>query len=225
MNSSKLSSTLLNPPEQFGMVEPGIFRSEMLQPVHFPFIKQFGFQTVVMLSPELPNCVTTNLIEEGGIQLVRSTVSTEDNSVCLLSCIFFFVGKKIGSPRYGYLETNTTFNLASSIRGVDQRRLRVDLNVKTHPVLIMCTSGIHETGTLVGCLRKLECWNFSSIVTEYRSFAGSKARYVNEQFIELFDLDLVTLPKDLPAWFLHQREMLALEENSNISDLGQVNER
>jgi hypothetical protein len=27
-------------------------------------------------------------------------------------------------------------------------------------------SGIHETGTLVGCLRKLEGWNFSSIVTE-----------------------------------------------------------
>lgn len=72
MNSYKLSSSsLLNPPEQFGMVESGIFRSEMLQPVHFSFIRQFGFQTVVMLSPELPNRVTTNLIEEGGIQLVR----------------------------------------------------------------------------------------------------------------------------------------------------------
>ncbi|EIE77595.1 hypothetical protein RO3G_02299 [Rhizopus delemar RA 99-880] len=76
----------------------------------------------------------------------------------------------------------------------------------------MCTSGIHETGTLVGCLRKLEGWNFSSIVTEYRAYAGSKARYVNEQFIELFDLDLVTLPLHLPPWFIHQQKMLTEEE-------------
>jgi protein tyrosine/serine phosphatase len=32
-------------------------------------------------------------------------------------------------------------------------------------------SGIHETGTLVGCLRKLEGWNFSSIVTEVGTHA------------------------------------------------------
>ncbi|ORZ04255.1 protein-tyrosine phosphatase [Absidia repens] len=183
MNSSKLSSSLLNPPEQFGMVEPGIFRSEMLQPVHFPFIKQFGFQTVVMLSPELPNRVTTNLIEEGGIQLVH-----------------------LGMATWKPTQPSTWRPVSEELI---KEGLELILNVKTHPVLIMCTSGIHETGTLVGCLRKLECWNFSSIVTEYRSFAGSKARYVNEQFIELFDLDLVTLPKDLPTWFLHQREMLA----------------
>lgn len=88
-------------------------------------------------------------------------------------------------------------------------------------------SGIHESGTLVGCLRKLEGWNFSSIITEvngivlfhimvvnwiiqqYRAYAGTKARYVNEQFIELFDLDLVTLPPNLPDWLIDQQNMLA----------------
>ena len=37
-------------------------------------------------------------------------------------------------------------------------------------------------------------------VWQYRAYAGSKARYLNEQYIELFDLDLVTLPKQLPLW-------------------------
>lgn len=46
------------------------------------------------------------------------------------------------------------------------------------------------------------------IVKQYRSYAGTKARYVNEQFIELFDLDLVTLPLQLPAWFVDQQKML-----------------
>lgn len=44
--------------------------------------------------------------------------------------------------------------------------------------------------------------------TKYRAYAGTKARYVNEQFIELFDLDLVTLPPNLPDWLIDQQNML-----------------
>jgi hypothetical protein len=45
---------------------------------------------------------------------------------------------------------------------------------------------------------------------QYRRYAGSKARYANEQFMELFDEDLVTLPKDLPTWFIDQRRMMVM---------------
>ena len=37
-------------------------------------------------------------------------------------------------------------------------------------------------------------------------------RFGDEQFIELFDVDLVTLPKNLPQWFIEQREMMLQEE-------------
>lgn len=33
-------------------------------------------------------------------------------------------------------------------------------------------------------------------------------RFGDEQFIELFDVDLVTLPKNLPSWFIEQRQMM-----------------
>lgn len=45
---------------------------------------------------------------------------------------------------------------------------------------------------MVGCFRKLQKWNLTSILEEYRRFAGSKGRILNEQFIELFDIDLVS---------------------------------
>ncbi len=45
-------------------------------------------------------------------------------------------------------------------------------------------------------------------VGQYRRYAKSKARYANEQFMELFDEDLVTLPEHLPAWFIDQRRMM-----------------
>ncbi|KAF7731202.1 hypothetical protein EC973_000617 [Apophysomyces ossiformis] len=177
---------LLTPPEHFGIVEPGIYRSDMLQPLHFTFIKQFGFKTVVMLSPEKPNRVTSNFFEEGGIDLVH-----------------------LGMATWKPTQPSTWRPVSEELV---KEGLELILNVETHPVLIVCTSGIHETGTLVGCLRKLEGWNFSSIITEYRAYAGSKARYVNEQFIELFDLDLVTLPLNIPLWLADQHKMLAEEE-------------
>jgi hypothetical protein len=43
---------------------------------------------------------------------------------------------------------------------------------------------------------------------QYRAYAGSKARYLNEQFIELFDLDLVTLPQQLPDWLTRGHAVL-----------------
>lgn len=36
----------------------------------------------------------------------------------------------------------------------------------------------------------------------------SNTRYVNEVFIELFDVDLVTLPPNLPSWFVDQQQMM-----------------
>lgn len=52
----------------------------------------------------------------------------------------------------------------------------------------------------MGCLRKLQRWNLTSIFEEYRRYAGPKVRVLNEQFIELFDTDLVRVPMDHPKW-------------------------
>lgn len=41
-----------------------------------------------------------------------------------------------------------------------------------------------------------------SVIDEHRRYAGAKSRFVNEQFIEFFDVDLVTLPPRLPSWFV-----------------------
>ncbi|KAI9281145.1 tyrosine phosphatase family-domain-containing protein, partial [Sporodiniella umbellata] len=187
------SANILCPPEQFGIVEPGIYRSDMIQQIHFTFLKQFGFKTLIMLSPELPNRVTNNFIEEGQINLVH-----------------------VGMATWKPTQPSTWRPVSEELI---KEGLELILDVETHPILIMCTSGIHETGTLVGCLRKLEYWNFSSILTEYRAYAGSKARYVNEQFIELFDLDLVTLPRCLPSWFIEQQKMLAEEKQETQRDI------
>jgi protein tyrosine/serine phosphatase len=80
--------------------------------------------------------------------------------------------------------------------------LEILLDTTQHPVIVMCATGIHETGILIGCLRKLIGWNFNAIIFEYRSFAGNKSRMANEQFIELFDIDLVSISLlKVPKWY------------------------
>ena len=41
--------------------------------------------------------------------------------------------------------------------------------------------GRHRSGTVVGCYRKLQRWALSSILEEYRRYAGMKVRVLNEQ--------------------------------------------
>ncbi|CAI2172997.1 15533_t:CDS:2 [Funneliformis geosporum] len=74
--------------------------------------------------------------------------------------------------------------------------LEIILNPRSYPMIVMCNLGRHRTG----CLRKLQRWNLTSIFEEYRRYAGSKVRVLNEQFIELFDTDLVRVPVNRPKW-------------------------
>ena len=43
-----------------------------------------------------------------------------------------------------------------------------------YPILVCDGMGRHRTGTIIGCLRKLQRWNLSSILTEYRRYAGNR---------------------------------------------------
>lgn len=170
----------LCPPESFGIVESGVYRSNLPVPLNFPFIKQLNLRTVLLLSQELPTRVVTQFFDENDISVVH-------------------LGLKVYRP----VEASWKPCAEELVKDALERTLRRS----AHPLLICDTSGIHTVGVLVGCLRKLQGWNLNAIVNEYRSYAGSKTRYVNEQFIELFDTDLVTLPpeRDMPRWYLDAR--------------------
>jgi tyrosine-protein phosphatase OCA1 len=73
------------------------------------------------------------------------------------------------------------------------------LESKLQPTLLMDAGAGHRVGAVVGCLRKLQNWCTSSILDEYRRYAGNKARDNVEHFMELFDTDLVHFSVR-PSW-------------------------
>ncbi|KAF9304438.1 hypothetical protein BGZ74_001520 [Mortierella antarctica] len=228
---------MLTPPEQFGIVEPGLYRSDTLHPSHFPFIRSLGIKTAILLTPELPSRAMSNFFEENNIRLIdlalgswknNSSSNSNNNNSSATD------GQGQGAPTggggsgagEGASGSNTASSLIPSIPAAPFQTswwkplseelikdgLEMVLDAKNYPIIVMDTSGIHEIGTFMGCLRRLQHWNFSSIIVEYRAYAGNKARYVNEQFIELFDVDWITLPESLPPWWIEQEQMWREEE-------------
>ncbi|EGC37492.1 hypothetical protein DICPUDRAFT_22039, partial [Dictyostelium purpureum] len=161
------------PPAIFGTIEPQLYRTNSLYPANFPFIKLLGLKTVVQLSPEVPIKAVSSFFQENNINLIH----------------------------LGLKSWKVDSNWKPLTDELIKECLEIVLNYDYYPLMITCTSGVHQTGVLVGCLRRLQNWNLTSILVEYKAFSGqSNTRYVNEQFIELFDVDLVTLPNRLPVW-------------------------
>lgn len=159
------------PPQNFGMVDVELYRSAHPTELNFPFLEKLCLRLVIYLSPDEPSQPFTNWLEDRSISLVHLGES---------------MGKR--SPWQPMSEE------------IVLEGLRLLLDAQNYPVLVMCALGRQHTGTLVGCLRKLQGWTLTSILEEYRRHAGSKFRLLNEQFIELFDVDLVHVPQRPPAW-------------------------
>ncbi|KAI9503152.1 hypothetical protein GGI25_001923 [Coemansia spiralis] len=179
-------------PEAFALVEEGVYRcSGVLTREQIKFLDTLNLQTVLILSVEGPSRAFTQYIKTKPIHRIH-----------------------LGMTRW---QSNLGWKPVSE--ELIKEGLECILNKANHPLLIVCSSGVRETGTLVGCLRKLQHWNFNSIVYEYRSFAGGKGKYAQELFIELFDVDLVTLPKQLPEWFVEEKRMWEKEQRERFAEL------
>ncbi|KAL3678110.1 hypothetical protein R1sor_021066 [Riccia sorocarpa] len=176
--------TYMSVPDLYGVVEPGVYRAKAADDPNLPFLLHLRLRTLLYLSPD---------------PLLPAFITFLDKCATR----FIHLGLKVWKPF-------ATWKPVSEELIKDA--LETILDVNNHPIMVMCSSGIHQTGTVVGCLRRLQKWNLTSLLEEYRRYAGSKARYANEQFMELFDEDLVTLPKDLPSWFIDQRRMMEEEE-------------
>ena len=60
----------MNIPETFSLVMPGVYRSNIPNPSHHPFIKTLDLKTALILSSELPPRSILNFLEDQNIQKV-----------------------------------------------------------------------------------------------------------------------------------------------------------
>lgn len=143
-------------PENFTMVESGVYRSAFPRTKNIDFLQQLNLKSVVSLVPEDYPAAMLEFYTANGIKLI--SVGLDGN-------------------KWPFKEISH-----DSMQVV----LRKILDVNNRPLLIHCNKGKHRTGSVVGCLRRIRGWALSTVFTEYLLFASPKTRLEDQQMIETF---------------------------------------
>ncbi|KAL0586193.1 hypothetical protein ABG067_004041 [Albugo candida] len=163
----------LIPPENFAMIERGLYRSGFPKKKNFAFLKSLGLRSILTLVLEEYPFANTEFNNQNRIQLLQFGVPGNKEPF-------------VDIPEAGMLSA-----------------LKAVLDIRNHPMLIHCNKGKHRTGCLVGSLRKVQRWAYSSTFDEYIRFSSPKPRMMDQQFIELLDTDFLLgkIDKELiPNW-------------------------
>ncbi|KAJ0237218.1 Tyrosine-protein phosphatase DSP3 [Hirschfeldia incana] len=157
MEADDHDGCVLVAPQNFSMVENGIYRSSFPKPEHFGFLTALNLRSIIYLCPEPYPEESLKFYEANNIKLFQFAIESQ---------------KDPPTP----IPEDTV--LAA---------LKVLVDVRNHPTLIHCKAGKHRTGCLVGCLRKLQDWCWPSVLEEYQKYAGLKCRQRDMKCIETFD--------------------------------------
>lgn len=147
-----------------------MYRSGLPSPVNFSFLSTLNLRTIILLSHAADDA------------LIGFAVLQNIKLICIDSSI------------------HQSFDLSEEMV---VSALKVISDETYLPCLISCRTGRSLTGAVVGCIRKLQRWSLVSIFEEYRRFAsysGTKIQRQHEQFIELFDTDLLPLSSSTPKF-------------------------
>lgn len=154
----------LIPPQNFAYVEPDLYRSATPSQASFSFLQTLKLKTLIYLATDEPSNLLLEFLKEQKINFFHLD-AVEGKSI----------GKRLSEQ-------------------LVLKSLELMLNVSSYPILVCCNEGVSRTGSVIGCLRKLQRWSLNAVFDEFRRFCGGKAISQYEQFIELFDIELVHFP-------------------------------
>lgn len=164
----------LIPPSNFGFVEQDLYRSALPTQANFSYLQTLHLKTVVYLSQDEPSSLFLEFLKEQNVRF------------------------------WSMLSPDSKAALQRFSEKLALEALKVILDPDAYPILVCCTLGIHRTGAVIGCLRKLQRWSNSAIFDEFRRFYGTgKPSGIHEQFIELFDVELVPVPEGIERLPFH----------------------
>lgn len=99
------------------------------------------------------------------------------------------------------------------------RALRLIMDRTNHPILIHCNKGKHRTGCAVACFRRILGLDLDLIREEYHTYAGAKARFLDEVFMENYDLNLVMWMARQEGWVVPKSEVTPPSPPESVTSL------
>ncbi|KAK9475871.1 protein-tyrosine phosphatase [Lipomyces japonicus] len=185
----------LVPPLNFCPVEEDLYRSGQPTPINFPFTAGLGLKSIIWLEIEDPPEAFVNFARNYKIHVfhlgLENGVDVENDEP--------FLDNATSSDKVPKPTTNPWDQLPENAI-IEALQIIADKN--NYPLLVCGGMGRHRTGTVIGCLRRVQNWNLASVSEEYRRFAGSRKRVLIELHIEAFDTSSVQIDSRLAPAFL-----------------------
>ncbi|KAK6454580.1 protein tyrosine/serine phosphatase [Scheffersomyces xylosifermentans] len=174
------------PPLNFCPVERQLYRSGQPSIINQSFLKELNLKTILWLASEEPQDDFLEFCNDFGINIEFVGIINEFNN-------------------YENYSTNQGI-IVNPWDALNERTIKKALELivdrANYPLLVCCGMGRHRTGTVIGCLRRLQGWNLASVSEEYRRFTGARGgRIMVELLIESFDIDSIEIdPAKAPDW-------------------------
>lgn len=147
------------PPLNFCPVERQLYRSGQPSKINFEFLQQLRLKTIVWLASEDPIDELIEFVDTEHITLHFAGINPDGGD---------------NNPWDGLTENSIG------------QALDIIVDKTNYPLLVCCGMGRHRTGTVIGCLRRLQGWNLATVSEEYRRFTGSRGgRILVELLIEV----------------------------------------
>ncbi|CDF88030.1 BN860_00694g1_1 [Zygosaccharomyces bailii CLIB 213] len=222
---------MLVPPANFGIAEEGIYRCSKVETLNLSFIETLNLRTVIFIGGQEPSKFFKESFNEQSIEWFLIGMSD-----------FSSAGKPVISSnkspslesRKDNLTRSRSYSKASSIEttrsdetyhltdGDDlmlikesciKKAFQLLLNKEKHNILL-----VDRTSIIVGVLRKIQKWNISSIINEYRLFSGKNRSYFAETFLEILQV-IIEQEKDdnITAEEMHELNMGASSSRYTIN--------
>ncbi|CAH01888.1 Oca4p [Kluyveromyces lactis] len=185
---------MLVPPANFGIPEEGIYRCSKLETINLSFLETLNLNTIIFIGGQIPSNFFKEFFATNGIDYF--VIKTSGDSSSLVAPDH---KKRQSSANHGetrrkslcdnchYSYTLTDQDDLMLIKSQSIRRIfRILLDVSYHNVLL-----VDKTSAVIGILRKIQKWELSSIISEYRLFTGKNKNYFAETFLELIDIRLI----------------------------------
>jgi len=174
-------------PFRYSMVEEGLFRGGYPTRKNFRFLRRLKLKTIISLIPNPPNADLLEFCEKEKITNLHFSV-----------------------PKFKEDDAKVTLlpHLVSHI-------LSLIIDASSLPVFLHCLDGAHTTGLLIMCLRKLQNWGLTVILSEFTRFTRDSQIHTTEsEFLENFKRE-VFIPVNIPKW-LWQGERILKHPIMNI---------
>lgn len=210
---------MLVPPLNFGIVEENVYRCSKLETLNLSFIESLGLKLIIFIMTEDPSRIFKEFMKSMKIEWIvinpnsytsisskdekakshgLSRESSTDDSVGTLLRENSTTGRNNSEESNNLISTyNSNQYMVGNEYGANNSFFLIHPKVIYQVFNLMLDKSnnnvllVDKTALLIGMLRKIQKWQLSSILDEYRMITGKHSSYNAECFLEFVKIEIV----------------------------------